>query len=181
MRRGFVAAIVVIGAALLAGCSFLAPEPSPPGPHEMPEPIGPVVEIGRGESARGPWRYTVYESQIGTCTRIEFLDVGGEGPSSCGGTLRVEPPGAAVSLLGVGSGTGAPWTVEGTASDDVAQLWIEVSDGGRVPVVPLMSLEPAGLDGQIFYVELPDDRRPRALVAIDTDGETLSEVPIDAP
>lgn len=142
-----------------------------------PEAVGPVIEIGRGESLGVAWRYSVYESTMGVCVRLE-LAAGGEGVS-CGGGLGVDQARGAISLMGVGSGTGTPSQVEGFATDEVAAVWIE-TNGGRVPAT-LMSLGPAGLDGQIFLALIPGDRMMEAAVAIDAEGNELGRSAIDGP
>ena len=85
-----------------------------------PEPIGPVTEIGRGESLGVPWRFWVYDSTLGMCTRLE-LD-GGGGGESCGGTLGADPAAGPIGVMSVGTGTGTPSSVEGFASDEVAAV-----------------------------------------------------------
>lgn len=169
---------LLLVATLLAGCAFLQPQPdrdpaAAPGMHDDIAPIGPVVEVGRGETVNGEFRYLVWESRIGTCTKVEYADR--DGPMGCGSSLEreFEP----VSLSSVGGGTGG-WDVEGLASDEVAELWLDVANGARVPV-PLLSLAPAGIDGQVFFMAVGERMRPTRLVGLDADGEVIAEVPID--
>ena len=167
---------MLLATLVLAGCSFLNPQPGQdpavPGMDEDTAPLGPVVEVGRGQTVRGEFRYLVWESRLGTCTRVEFAD--GDGPMSCGGTLRSLQ---SVELSSFGGGTGG-WDVEGRARDEVAEVWLDVETGARVPV-PLLSLARAGLDGQVFYTAVAEEMRPVRLVALDADGEVIAEVPID--
>ncbi len=168
--------ITVLLATLLAACAFPAFEPDPVPPEaQPPQPVGPVIEIGRGESSGVAWRYSFYESDMGACTRLETAHAGlGE---SCGGS--VGPGIEAMSLASVGTSTGAPSVVEGFASDDVAAVWIE-TDAGRVPAT-LMSLAPAGLEGQAFVAFVPEARRMQEVVAADADGREVGRSSIDAP
>ena len=168
--------IAVVLAIVLAACAFPGFEPDPVPPEaQPPQPIGPVIEVGRGEAAGVAWRYSFYESDMGACTRLETAEAGlGE---SCGGT--VGPGIEAMSLASVGTGTGAPSVVEGFASDDVSAVWVE-TDAGRVPAT-LMSLAPAGLDGQAFVAFVPESSRMRDVVAADADGQEVGRASIDAP
>lgn len=169
VRRSGVAVLMVIA---LAGCAFPWNQPEPPPAARAPEPIGPVVEIGHGMSGGIAWSYSVYESALGTCTRLE-LD-GREGGLNCGVTPAAEPLGSAIGLMVVGTSTGMASQVEGFASDKVAAVWIE-TDAGRVPAA-LMSLGPAGLDGQIFLAFVPPNRGLEEAVAVDANGGELARV-----
>ncbi len=162
----------------IAGCAFpgLQPEPMPTN-MGRPEPIGPVIEIGRGESLGVPWRFWVYDSTLGMCTRLE-LD-GGGGGESCGGTLGADPAAGPIGVMSVGTGTGTPSSVEGFASDEAAAVWIE-TNAGRVQAT-LMSLSPVGLNGQMFIALVPGDRRMDAAVAVDADGGELGRSDILGP
>lgn len=175
---------LVLLAAILPGCSLIVQSQSPtPSPLRIGDPadlqpIGPVVEIGHGVGVRGPWRYSIYLSRMGLCMRLDGPAFGADGSAGCGGSFRVQP-GAAISLLAVDSASGELWVIEGTATNDVAEVWIEVAGGGRVPARPLMSLGPMGMTGQMFYVELAWEPRPTLVVALGDDGARLGEVPID--
>lgn len=160
--------LAVIGA-VLAGCTLLQPQVRPvPGVDPAMEnaPIGPTLELGRGESLGMRWRYLVWESRLGTCTSIDFGEGGG---SSCGGEIGAQPGGAAVRLSGMGSGTGMPTTIEGFATDDVTAVVIVTDDGERVPAT-LVSLAPAGAVGQAFIAIVPADRSPSRVVGLDANG-----------
>ncbi len=167
---------------LLAGCGLMPQvepvRPDPGGDADI-QPIGPVVEIGQGHGpTNGPWRYEIYESRIGTCTRVVFEERGGEGPLGCGGTLALEPPGAAISLMSYGSSSDSGWSIEGIASDDVAEVWVELRNGARVAAAPLMPLEQVDLSGKLFYVEAGIEREPVRLVAVGSDGAIVGEASI---
>lgn len=172
-------AVTILTAVMLAGCGFLQapqdPDPAAPGMAEDTAPIGPVVEVGRGETVEGEFRYLVWESSIGTCTKVEYAD--GDGPMGCGGSL--DRGGEPVALSTFGGGTGG-WEVQGLAGDEVAQLWLDTANGARVPVA-LMSLAPAGMDGRVFYTAVREEMRPTRLVGLDADGQVIAEVAIDAP
>jgi hypothetical protein len=170
------AVAAVVCAAVLSACGFLLPQP---GPGELPEPIGPVVEIGRGESLGIQWRYSVYDSDMGFCTRIETD--GGAGGSGCGGAAPgSDPAGGAIQLISFGTGTGSPSSIEGYASDEVAEVWIEVEGGARVAAT-LMPLAPAGLDGQLWLAYVPEGLELEEAVAIGADGEVLGRQPVNGP
>jgi hypothetical protein len=174
------AAVSTLLAVGLAGCGLLGPEVRPVDPvGNMPQPIGPKVEIGRGESLGIAWRYVVYQSDVGICTEVQ-LGSGGSS-SSCGGA----PPGqgqagSAIALMGISSGTGSPTTIEGFATDEVEEVWIELTDGDRVPAT-LMALAPAGVDGQVWLAYVPAGRLLQQVVAIGADGDVLAEEPLDNP
>ena len=173
---------LVAMASMVAGCAVFGPRVAPDGgPPTDPdiEPIGPVVEIGRGEDMGVAWRFSVYESRIGTCTRIEHAGRGG-GPMSCGGSLAPGPGGPPVAPLGYGGGTDGPWDFTGFAREDVAEVWIELGDGTRHPAT-LMSLERIGQAGQIFYTLVPGDRGFSRLIGFDAAAVEIASVPIEGP
>lgn len=177
MERTKATGAAVMASLLLVGCGLL-PIVEPIGEQQppiegMPERIGQEIELGRGKTLGGDWRYSVYRSDAGWCTQVEHRP--GGGGSACGDHLF--PPGI-LSLTGAGSGTGIPDYLEGTASDEVATVWVEGGAGERVPT-SLMSLAPAGLDGQIFIAWLPVGGDWESLVALDADGEELAREPID--
>lgn len=168
-------------ASMVVGCDVLGPQVAPDGgPPIEPdlEPIGPVVEIGRGQDMGVAWRFSVYESRIGTCTRIEHAGRGSGGPMSCAGSLAPGPGEGPVALLGFGGGSDGPWDFVGFARDDVARVWIELGAGTRHPAT-LMSLEPIGQAGQIFYTLVPGDRGFSHVMGFDAAGVELASVPID--
>jgi hypothetical protein len=167
-------------ATLLAGCTLLQPQPMREPPHAQgmaddTAPIGPVVELGEGQTERGEFRYVVWESQMGACMKVEFAD--GDGPISCGGSLELGHE--VVSLSSFGGGIGG-WDVEGLASDEVAELWLDTANGARV-AVPLLSLAKAGQDGQVFYMAVREEKRPIRLIGLDAAGAVIAEVAIPTP
>ena len=143
----------------------------------MPEAIGPVVELGRGQSLGVAWRYSIYESTMGLCTRVEMEAVIGTS-ESCGVTIGDEAAGP-ISVMAVGTGTGVPSQVEGYATDVVREVWID-TDAGPVPAT-LMSLEPGSMDGQVFFALVPGDRHIRDAVAVDASGQEVGRAAVDAP
>jgi len=170
-------AFPLCAAIAMAGCAFggvggALAEP----PAGMPAPTGPMIEIGRGQSLGIGWRYLVYESAEGTCTVVEQDGGGGGG---CGGEVGPGPGSSAIGLMSMGSGTGSPTTVEGFATDEVAEVWIERADGERVRA-ELMSLAPAGKEGAIFLAFVPEGRL-RQVVALSATGETIASEPLDNP
>jgi hypothetical protein len=164
---------------LLAGCGLAglgqpAIDEAVPG---MPEPIGPIVEVGDGDANGVGWRYSVYESRDGTCTRLEFDDgIRGE---SCGPGLGLLAGDRSMGVSGVGTGTGQATHVDGFASDEVAAVWLE-TDAGRVRAT-LMPLAAAGLEGQAFLAVVPPGQRVGDAVALDAVGEELGREPVDVP
>jgi len=145
-------------------------------PAGMPEAIGPIIEIGSGQVGGAAWQYSVYESDAGTCTRVEFPDSTSE---TCGPGLGLMPGDRQMSLSGVGTGTGMPTQIEGFATADVAEVWLE-TDAGRVPAT-LMALAPAGLDGQAFLAFVPPGQAVSAVFALDADGDEIGREPVDVP
>ena len=138
-------------------------------------PIGPVVELGEGQTERGEFRYVVWESRMGTCRKIEFADE--DGPINCGGSL--ERGHEVVSLSSFGGGTGG-WDVEGLASDEVAELWLDTANGARV-AVPLISAAKAGMEGQVFYAAVREEKRPIRLIGLDAAGAVVADVAMPQP
>jgi hypothetical protein len=164
------------------GCSLILGEPlggAPAQPPEgMPPAIGPTVEIGRGESLGIGWRYLVYESEMGTCTVVEQgPDMRGGG---CGGALGPAPGSSAIGLSSVGSSTGSPTTIEGFATDEVNEVWIEVADGEPVRA-ELMSLAPAEREGAIFLAFVPEGLRLVQVVGLGDAGQVVDEEPLTNP
>ena len=181
--RSVRSAVVAVATALaLAGCGLIRlepdPEPADAGMDEDIQPIGPVVEIGRGQAMGRAWRYLVYESRMGSCTKVEFED--GEGPSGCGVTLGPGFGDGAVALRGYGGSSHAPWDFAGYADDEVAEVWIELGDGARLPAT-LMSLAPAGHGGQLFFAIVPGDRGFSRVVGLDAGGEEIASQEIEGP
>lgn len=180
--------VVAVAPALVAvafvGCGLIGPGPDPQpafpdaGMEEDLQPIGPVVEIGRGQAMGRAWRFLVWESRIGSCTKIEFED--GEGPSGCGGTLGPGVGDGLVALRTYGGGSDGPWDFEGYADDEVVAVWIELGDGARLPAT-LMSLAPAGHDGQLFYASLPGDRGFSRVIGLDANGDEIGSQEIEGP
>ena len=174
MRRSRIG-VVAIGMTLVA-CAFpgLEPEREPP-PAGMPRPIGPVVEIGTGEFEGVAWRYSIYESTHGICTRLEAGDAGTS--EACGGVIAGGPE--PIALVGVGTTTDGPSHVEGHVSDEVAGVWIETHAGSVAAT--LMSLAPVGLDGQAFIAYVPRHWRMRDAVAVNEDRHEIGRAAIDVP
>lgn len=164
---------LAFAAIVLGGCNILAPQVRPvPGDDPAMDiaPIGPTIELGSGEALGIRWRYLIWESRMGTCTSLELA--AGGGGTSCGGEVGRIPPGAAATLSGIGSGTGMPTTIEGFATGEVAAIVIETRQGDRVPAT-LMSLAPAGADGQAFVALVPSDRSPVRMVALGGRGDEI--------
>ncbi len=147
------------------------PAVAPPG---MPEPVGPVTEIGRGRSLGIGWRYLIYESVDGTCTTLE---TGNGASSACGGDVETAVP---LMVNGISSSTQDPHIVDGLVSDDVAEVWLEGPGGNRLQAV-LMPLARAGLEGQVFVAFVPRDVSYDSVVALDATGEVAAREPLELP
>ena len=172
MIRAFLA---VLSGMLLSGCwiaSVDRPDPAaiPTGPPTAmgPEARGPVIVVGTGRSEGVGWRYSIYESADGACNQLELVDVASTG---CGELLP--PVGGAFGSVGTSGATGtAVRYVEGIVSSEVAELFVEMANGER-QLVALMSLEPAGYEGQAFVAFIPQGATPDRLVAQDVGGRSL--------
>jgi len=140
-----------------------------------PEPIGPIVEIGRGRSLGFGWRYVVYESTDGVCTQLELAGGGGSG---CGSILP--PAGEVFGSIGSGSSSSGPTTVEGMVTADVASVRVQLVNGGGVDVV-MMSLEPAGLTGKAFVGIAHVGTEVESITALGEDGEVIETFELLAP
>lgn len=168
MRVGNYVGGLVLLTLVLAGCGLL-PMAEPAAPMVGRErKVGPTIELGRGTTLGVDWRYSVYPSDIGWCTQIDH-GPGAGGGSACGGQLIATGP---LTLTGAGSGSEIPNYVEGIASNDVAAVWAERADGERAPAI-LMSLAPAGFDGQVVVAWLPPDNDWERIVAVGADGTEL--------
>jgi hypothetical protein len=176
MIRAILTGAAAIAALIgLSACGLvLVDQPDPGGipagqPQAMPgapEPIGPVVEIGSGRSLGFGWRYTVYRTNDGVCSQLELGNGGGSG---CG---ALPAAGQVFGMIGSGSSSGGPTTVEGMVAADVASVEVRLVGGGEVEVA-LMSLEPAGLDGKAFIAIAPAGTEVEAIAALDDDGELI--------
>jgi hypothetical protein len=160
---------------LLAGCGLVQvdkPDPAgiPAGQPEAfpgaPEPVGDIVEIGRGRSLGFGWRYVVYESTEGVCAQLELASGGGSG---CGAQPA---PDEVFGMIGSGSSSGGPTTVDGMVAGHVAAVRVRLVGGGEVDVA-MMSLERAGLDGKAFVGIAPAGSTIEAIAALDGDGEII--------
>ena len=171
-------AFVLVGCGLVPGLGDEEQGPAGIEPSDaILQPIGPVVVIGRGVGAvNGPWRYEVFNTEIGTCTHVVF-ESGEWGETNCPVSLHLDPFPAAITLQSYSS-DGQGWRVHGMVSDEVAAAWIELAGGERVIAGPLMPTADVGGLGRVFYVEIPDGGVPVSAVAADDDGEVLDEKPM---
>ena len=155
-------------AAVVAACGVV---PSLPGVvNDQPtneKAIPPIVPVGGGQTADGPWQAVVYRTSDGwTCLEI----VGGPGGSSCG----QGPDG----LLSVGYASGTPdqesLVMGGTALDRAASVSVLLDDGRSLPgsIVPVPP--PVGAPGiKVFAIALPPGRSPKRVDLLDAEGGTL--------
>ena len=171
------AALSALLAVGLAGCGLLAPQVRPIDPAGgVPQPIGPKIEIGRGESLGVAWRYVVYQSDMGVCTEVEVA--AGTSSSCGGGPPGPDAAGSAIGLMGIGTASGGPTTIEGFATDEVVEVWVDLQDGDRVSAT-LMALAPAGMNGRVWLAFVPEGRLLQRVVAIGADEGILGEQPLD--
>lgn len=176
-RFGVLLLVLVLAGCGLVGSRQFAAEP---GADAEVAPIGPIIEIGSGQAiVNGEFTYSIYESAIGTCTKVEFVAPGRSGQLGCGSSLAIDPAQTHLQPLAYGSATGSGWSIEGLASGAVAEVWVELASGDRLRAFPLMSLRPAGKDGQLFYVETLDGDRPVRIVALDRVGNVIGQAAID--
>ena len=167
---------VALASCGLAGFGQARDEPAP----GAPEPVGPIVEIGRGQGDGFSWRYSIYESTLGTCTRLETDGAlaGGAG-ESCGGIIGIGAGDGPLTLAGVGTGTNLPTQIEGFATEAVAEVWIETDQG---PVAAaMMALGVVDLEGQAFIAFVPPGQDVGDAVALDAAGEEIGRAPVDLP
>ena len=181
MRRvDRLAAALGILAVALASCGLagLGQSRNDP-PPDAPQPIGPIVEVGRGQGDGFSWRYSVYESTMGTCTRLETDGALAGGASESCGIVGLGTGGGPLTIGGVGTGTNMPTQIEGFATEDAAEVWIETDQG---PVVAsLMDLRPVDMEGQAFIAFVPAGREIGDVVALDADGVEIGREPVDLP
>jgi hypothetical protein len=166
-------------ATILAACSLTRVSDAdtaqiPGGPPEVvpgnPEPIGPISEVGRGRTLGFGWRYLVYETAEGLCTQLETATGSG---SACGSS----PPTLADEFGGVsiGESTGGPVTVDGMAGAGVAEVWVRLAGGERIPAT-LMPLALADLPGQAFIAFAPQGASVDSVVGLDADGKEIASM-----
>ena len=170
--RTHAAALLLVA---LAGCgvtSVETPDPAaiPDGPleaHGAPA-TGPVVELGSDVSAGLGWRYAIYPSDDGWCTQLEM---GSAAAAGCGDILPIGDE--AFGSVGQGNAMADGVTpIEGIVTAETVTVWLLADDGRRMPVT-LMSLEPAGLEGQAFLALVPADTTITHLLALAISGEVL--------
>ena len=165
---------VLVLLAGLVGCSVASvetPDPAaiPTGSLEAhgPAATGPIVELGSDVTLEHGWRYSVYPSDDGWCTQLE---TGLATTTGCGEILPEEGR----AFGSVGSNDPAPdavTIVEGMTTAETATVWL-IAEAGRVPAT-LMSLEPAGLDGQGFVGFAPPGVAVTHVMAVAINGEVL--------
>ena len=151
-RRGATAACLLL-AVIVAACSSLpiVGDARPTNEKAIP----PIVPVGGGQTAQGPWQAVAYRTSDGwTCLEI----IGGPGGSSCG-----QGPDA---LLGIGYGSGPPdqgsLVSGGTAIDGAAAVSVLLDDGTIVPGTVVPVPPPVGAPGvNVFVVPLPPGRSPK--------------------
>lgn len=171
-----------IGASLLAivlaACSLVSvatPDPAtiPDGPLEAhgSDATGPVVELGTNVMEGRGWRYAIYPSTDGWCLQLETVTLTS---TSCGDLLP--GPEDAFGTYSTGGELGAGVTVvDGIVSDAVATVWLVLDGGGRAPA-QMLSLEPAGQEGQAFLRLVPDSVTVTHLQAVAMSGEILDTI-----
>ena len=168
------AVAVLVGGCALTRESSVDPAQIPDGPLQAiggsDKPTGPLAEVGRGRSLGYGWRYVAYRTAVGMCVQLEMASVTG---SSCGDLSGAE----ATGFGGVGHNTssGVPVTVDGTVGDGVAEVWLELAGGERIPAT-VMSLEPAGLPGSAFVGFAPEGSAVSAIVSVGADGDQLDRM-----
>lgn len=166
------AALVLLAG--LVGCSVASvetPDPAaiPSGSLEArgPAATGPIVELGSDVTLDHGWRYAVYPSDDGWCTQLE---TGASTTTGCGEILPEE--GQAFGSVGTNDPTPEAVTiVEGITAAETATVWL-IAENGRVPAT-LMSLEPAGLNGQGFVGFAPPGVTVTHVMAVAINGEVL--------
>ncbi len=129
--------------------------------------IPPIVPVGGGQTAQGPWQAVAYRTSDGwTCLEV----IGGPGGSSCG----QGPDG----LLGIGYGVRAPGpgslVTGGTAIDGAAAVSVLLDEGRAVPGAVVPVPPPVGAPGvKVFVVPLPPGRSPKRVDLLDAQGAAL--------
>lgn len=182
--RGTVALILGIA---LTGCGLLPPPDAgipigdvdtaarqirTGGPASAPN--GPAVEILRGRIDE-LLSVVVQRDAVGVCMGISRGAHGGEtcSPVPAGGP---QDPFGGVST---GGGDGAVFEIAGISALDVASVVVEIEDGSVARAL-IVSLEPAGIGANAFFVYLRD-LVPHSLVALADDGSELGRLTIVAP
>jgi hypothetical protein len=174
------AALLGVLAVALASCGLagLGQSRNDP-PPDAPQPIGPIVEIGRGQEDGFSWQYSVYESTMGTCTRLEMDGAQGGGASESCGIIGLGGGDGSLTIGGVGTGTNMPTQIDGFATDEVAEIWIETDQG---PVAAsMMALGIVDMEGQAFIAFVPGGRQIGDVVALDADGSEIGRESVDLP
>ena len=170
--RGAALALMLVA---ITGCTAVPvetrdPAAIPDGPLEAmgDDATGPVVELGSDVSEGLGWRYAIYPSGDDWCTQLEMVEFTAAG---CGDILPVD--GAAFGSVGRGEHRSNGVTpIEGIVTAEIFTVSLIADDGRRMPAT-LMSLEPAGLEGQAFVVFVPPDTIITHLQALAMSGEVL--------
>ena len=171
MRGGALALMLVA----ITGCTAVpveTPDPAaiPDGPLEAmgDDATGPVVELGDGVGEGFGWRYAIYPSDDDWCTQLEMVEFTA---ASCGDIVPVDD--AAFGSVGRGEPrSNGVTTIEGIVTAEIFTVSLIADDGRRMPAT-LMSLEPAGLEGQAFVAFVPPDTIITHLQALAMSGEVL--------
>jgi hypothetical protein len=168
-------AAVALALVAITGCTAVrveTPDPAaiPDGPLEAMagDATGPVVELGSGVDAGLGWRYAIYPSGDDWCTQLEMIEFTAAG---CGDILPVD--GAAFGGVGRGEPRANGVTpIDGIVTAEIFTVSLIADDGRRLPA-RLLSLGPAGLEGQAFVAFVPPDTTITHLQALAMSGEIL--------
>ena len=145
-----------------------------------PRPMGPVVEVARGEVGGDGFSIVAYRSGDGVCTQLTRA---AGGSAQCGSLPGAGPLAAEFGpfgAVGTGGGEGMPVAVLGVVETGVAAVWIE-SLAGRRAEARLIDLEPADIDAQLFLAFLPEGDGLGSVVALDVAGGEVGRGELMAP
>ncbi len=147
------------------------------GPAARPD--GPAIEILRGRVADDLLSVVVQRAVDGVCMGV-FR--GSHGGSACGPLPGAGVAGAAPfgPILSGSLGDDDPVAeTAGIVGRDVASVVIDVGDGRRARAT-MVSLAPADVDAQAFFIYLPEPTRG-SVIALAADGSELGRLVIMLP
>ena len=150
------------------------PRPGAVREGELPA-IGPVVDVARGRVGGRGFTVTVYrgEAPNDVCLRFEYRP----DYSHVCGSMPGESPlgGQSFGMATTFEDSLAAHEVTGVVATEVAAVWIETSDGGRLGA-ELIDLAPADIKARLFIAFLPGGVDPQAYVAADVAGNEIDRI-----
>ena len=175
--------------ALLLGCERLFPAPdialpisgldleSRPVQLEppMPDAAGPFFQVASGEVRGEDFTLVVYRAPEGVCLSLDahqyrgggYGAAPGDGPAELGAFGMIAESGLAEGTV----------EIDGLVHPDAAAVWVVTDDGQRANAL-VISEAIDNVEASVFLVFMPAGTVPAAIVAADSSGQVLDELPL---